>query len=57
MKKVPEILMARDTLFLLLQHLSFEIKQIEFLGLVIDTEKMTFVLSEKKLKHVSQQCQ
>ena len=49
--------MARDTLFLLLQHLSFEIKQIEFLGLVIDTEKMTFVLSEKKLNHVSQQCQ
>ena len=32
-------------------------KQIEFLGLVIDTEKMTFALSEEKLKHVSQQCQ
>ena len=32
-------------------------KQIEFLGLVIDTEKMTFTLSEEKLKHVSQQCQ
>ena len=33
------------------------VKQMEFLGLVIDTEKMTFALSEKKLKHVSQQCQ
>ena len=32
-------------------------KEIEFQGLVIDTEKMTFTLSEEKLKHVSQQCQ
>ena len=33
------------------------VKQTEFLGLVIDTEKMTFTLSEKKLKHGSQQYQ
>ena len=32
------------------------VKQMEVLGLVIDTEKMTFTLSEKKLKHMSQQC-
>ena len=66
-RTLPEILMARDTLIFLLQHLGFVInlkksvlhpvKQMEFLGLVIDTEKMTFALSEKKLKHVSQQCQ
>ena len=59
--------MARDALIFLLQHLGFVInlkksvmhpvKQIEFLGLVTDTEKMTFALSEKKLKNVSQQCQ
>ena len=63
-RKLPEILMGRDTLIFLLQHLGFVInlkksvlhpvKQIEFLGLVIDTEKMTFAFTEKKLKHVSQ---
>ena len=63
---LTEILMAKDTLIFLLQHLGFVInlkkpvlhpvKQIEFLGLVTDTEKTTFALSEKKLKHVSQQC-
>ena len=63
-RTLPEILMARDTLIFLLQHLGFVInlkksvlhpvKQIEFLGLVIDTEKMTFAFTEKKLKHVSQ---
>ena len=66
-KTLPEILMARDTLIFLLRHLGFVInlkklvlhpvKQIEFLGLVINTDKMTFALSEKKLKHMSQQCQ
>ena len=66
-RTLPDILMARDTLIFLLQHLGFVIKlkksvlhlvkQIGFLGLVIDTEKMNFALSEKKLKHVSQQCQ
>ena len=66
-RTLPEILMARGTLIFLLEHLGLVInlkksvlhpvKQIEFLGLVTDTEKMTFVLSEEKLKHVSQQCQ
>ena len=60
-----EILVARDPLIFLLQHLGFVInlkksfphpvKQIEFLGL--ETEKMTLTPSEKKLKHVSQQRQ
>ena len=58
-RMLPEILMVRDALVFLLQHLGFVIKleksvlhpvkQIEFLGLVIDTEKMTLVLSEQKL--------
>ena len=62
-RTLPEIIMARDILIFLLQHLGFVInlkksvlhpvKQIEFLGLVIDTDKMTLTLSEKKLKHVS----
>ena len=60
-----EILMARDTFIFLLQHLGFVInlkksalhpvEQMQFLGLVIETDKMTFALSEKKLKHVSPQ--
>ena len=62
-RMLPEILMVRDTLIFLLQHLGFAInlkksflhpvKQIEFLDLIIDTEEMTLALSEKKLKHVS----
>ena len=32
-------------------------KQIEFLSLVVDIEKITLALSEKKWKHVSQQYQ
>ena len=61
-RTLPEILMARGTLIFLL-HLGFVInlrkvvlhpvKQIEFMGLVINTEKMTLALSEKKLKRVS----
>ena len=66
-RTLQEILIARDTLIFLLQHLGFVInlkksvfypvKQIRFLGLIIAIEKMTSALSEKKLKHVSQQCQ
>ena len=33
------------------------LKQIEFPGLITDTEKMTLALSDKKIKHVSQRCQ
>ena len=61
-RTLPEILMARGTLIFLL-HLGFVInlrkvvlhpvKQIEFMGLVKNTEKMTLALSEKKLKRVS----
>ena len=57
-RTLPEILIARDTLIFLLQHLGFVInlkksvphpvKQIQFLGLVIDIEKMTLAFSEKK---------
>ena len=64
---LPEILMARDTLIFLLQHLDlvinlqksvfYSVKQIEFLGLVIDIEKMNLAFSVKKIKHASQQCQ
>lgn len=32
-------------------------KQIELPGLVVDREKINLALPEKKLKHVSQQCQ
>ena len=66
-RTLPEILVARDTLIFLLQHLGFVInfnksvldpvKPIEFLDLVIDIKKMTFGLSEEKLKHLPQQCQ
>ena len=59
-RTLREILMARGTLIFLLQHLGFvvnlkksvlhPVKQIDFLGLVIDTEKMTLALSEKKIK-------
>ena len=61
-RTLPDILMARGTLIFLL-HLGFVInlrkvvlhpvKQTEFMGLVINTEKMTLALSEKKLKLVS----
>ena len=62
-RTLPKILMARDAMIFLLQHLGFVInlkksvlhpvKQMEFLGSATDTEKTTFSLSEKKLKHVS----
>ena len=66
-RTLPEIPMARDTLIFLLQHLDIAINlkksvlhpvtQTEFLSLVIDTSKMTLVLSEKKIKYVSQRRQ
>ena len=56
-----EFLMSRDTLISLVHYLGFVInlkksvlhpvKQIEFLGLIIDTEKITLALLEKILKH------
>ena len=59
-RKLSEILMARDRLIFLLQHLSFVInlkKSVLHPVKQIDADKMTFSLSEEKLKHVSQQFQ
>ena len=56
-RTLPEIIMARDILIFLLQHLGFVInlkksvllpvKQIEFVGLVIDNGKITLAFAEK----------
>ena len=66
-RTLQEIMTARDTLIFLLQNLGFVInlkksilqpvKQLEFLGLQINTEEMTLSLSEEKLTHIIQQCQ
>ena len=66
-RTLPENIMARDISIFLLKHLGFVInlkksvlqpvKQIEFLGLVTDTEKIILALSKKKLKDVSHRCQ
>ena len=58
--KLPEILMTRDRLIFLLQQLNFVInlkKSVLHPVKQIDTDKMTFALSEEKFKHVSQQFQ
>ena len=57
------VLVTRDTLIFLLQHLVFlikfkksvlhPVKQVQFLGLMIDTKKMNLPFSDKKSKHVS----
>ena len=57
------VLITRDTLIFLLQHLGFlinfkksvlhPVKQVKFLGLMIDTKKMNLLFSDKKSKHVS----
>ena len=66
-RTLQEIMTARDILIFLLQNLGFVInlkksilqpvKQLEFLGLQINTEEMTLSLSEEKLTHIIQQCQ
>ena len=60
MGRTEEILMSRNTLIFLLQHLGFVInlkksvltpsQQIEFLGLTIDTYTMTVALTEEKME-------
>ena len=60
MGRTEEVLMSRDTLIFLLQHLGFVIKlkksvlkpsqQIDVLGLKIDTHTMTLALTEEKMK-------
>ena len=64
---LEEILMSRNTLIFLLQHLVFVInlkksvlkpsQQIEFLGLKIDTYTMTLTLTEEKMKKLIFKCQ
>ena len=66
-RTLEEILMSRDTLIFLLQHLGFVInmkksvlkpsQQIEFLGLKINTRTMTLVLTEEKMNKVILKCQ
>ena len=61
------IMTGRDTLIFLLQNLDYVInlkksilqpvKQLEFLGLQINTKEMTLSLSEEKMVHNIQQCQ
>ena len=65
-RTLREIMTAMDTLIFLLQNLGFVInlkklilqpaKQLEFLVLQMNTEKMTVSLSEEKLTHIIQQC-
>ena len=65
-RTLEEILMSRDTLIFLLQHLGFVItltksvlklsQEIEFLGLNIDTHTMTLTLTEEKMKKVILKC-
>ena len=66
-RTLQEIMTTRDTLIFLLQSLGFVIsltksilqpaKQLEFLGLQINTEVMTLSLSGEKLTHIIEQCQ
>ena len=61
---LQEIMATRDTLIFLLQNFGFVInlkksilhpgKQLEFLGLQINTEETTLSLSEEKMTHIIQ---
>ena len=65
-RTLEEVLMSRDTLIFLLQHLGFVInlkksvmkspQQIEFLGLKIDTHTITLVLTKEKIEKVILKC-
>ena len=46
------VLITRDTLIFILSVLH-PVKQVKFLGLMIDTKKMNLPFSDKKSKHVS----
>ena len=64
---MEEILMSRDTTIFLLQHLGFilnmeksilnPVQEIEFLGLIVNSVKMTLSLPEQKIKWIQDQCQ
>ena len=59
--------MSRDTTIFLLQHLGFilnmeksilnPVQEIEFLGLIVNSVKMTLSLPEQKIKWIQDQCQ
>ena len=65
-KTMEEILVARDTLIFLLQHLWFVInlkksvlepqQKMEFLGLIIDFQNLSLSLTEQKLQKVKNCC-
>ena len=65
-QSIERLLVARDTVILLLQHLGFVInlkksvmkplQTIEYLGLVINLIQMTIFLREKKVKGILQEC-
>ena len=64
---MEEILMSRDTTIFLLQHLGFVLnmeksilnpaQEIEFLGLTVNSAKMTLSLPEQRIKRIQDQCQ
>ena len=64
---MEEILMSRDTVIFLLQHLGFvlnmersilnPVQEIEFLGVTINSLKMCLLLPQEKLVKVQSQCQ
>ena len=62
---MSEIFMVWDSVIFLLQHLGFVInlkcvldpaQQIEFLGLIVNSETMTFSLPEEKIGKINDQC-
>ena len=65
-KSIQEILIAKDTVIYLLQHLGFVInlkksvliptQKIEFLGLIIDSVELTLSLTQEKLDKINQLC-
>ena len=63
----PELMLGRDTLIFVLQHLGLVInlkksvltptKKLEFLGVLIDSNKMDISLPEEKIVKIQNQCQ
>ena len=63
---MEEILVARDSVIFLLQHLSFVInfkkcvleptQEIEFLGVIVNSKIMTLSLTQKKVQKIKSPC-
>ena len=63
---MEKILVARDSVILLLQHLGFVInfkkyvleptQEIEFLGMIVNSKTMTLSLSQEKVQKIKTQC-